>query len=76
MNRKFRAGGSWDKRNGTKGLRVSGRFDFLNNALTDTVNLDTSLQQFAYTPLATDPVGSQTDTVNLDPSIVSFSYTP
>lgn len=75
MNRILRSGGSWDKRNGSKGIGIAWQWDYLNEVLPDTVNLQTNLLQFEYTPEATNPIGSQTDTVNLDADIVNFSYT-
>jgi hypothetical protein len=75
MNRILRNDGTWYKRNGQKGSGVAWFWDYLNQALPDTLNLDSNLLQFEYTPVGTVPVGAYNDNLNLDTNIVSFSYT-
>jgi hypothetical protein len=45
------------------------------NPPADTLNLDSSLFAFAYTPSGTVPDGAYGDTLELDASLVDFSYT-
>jgi len=75
MNRLLRNGGTWFKRNGLKGLGIAWLWDFLNNILPDTLNLNTSFVEFNYTPDGEVPDGAYNDDLNLDAAIVSFTYT-
>ena len=75
MNRELRNDGTWYKRNGTKGSNTAWKWDYLNNPLEDTLNLDSNLLQFEYTPAGDVPVGAYNDNLNLDSDIVNFSYT-
>jgi hypothetical protein len=76
MNRKLRSGGSWDRRNGPKGTGAAWRWDYLNEPLLDTVNLNISFNGFSFTPDGSIPEGAQSDTVNLDLGFQQFYYTP
>jgi hypothetical protein len=76
MNRILRNDGTWYKRNGPKGSGVAWFWDYLNEGLLDSVNLDTNLLQFEYTPAGVIPVGAQSDTLNLDAGFLEFVYTP
>jgi hypothetical protein len=75
MNRILRNDGTWHKRNGPKGSDVAWFWDYINNPLTDTYDLNSSLIQFQYTPDGNVPEGAYNDNYNLDPAIVNFSYT-
>lgn len=76
MNRKLRLDGTWYKRNGPKGSNAAWLWDYLNEPLLDTLNLDTALLEFSYTPAGNVPEGAYNDPLNLDSSILEFSYTP
>lgn len=75
MNRKLRNDGAWYKRNGPKGSGVAWYWDYLTSILPDTINLDSNLVQFGYTPDGEVPDGAYNDDLNLDADMVSFSYT-
>jgi hypothetical protein len=73
MNRRLRALGTWYTRNGLLGS--VGFFRLTEGSVTDTLNLDSNLLQFGYTPAGNIPDGAYNDDLNLDSNIVSFSYT-
>jgi len=76
MNRILRNDGTWYKRNGLKGSGVAWYWNYLTSILPDTINLDSNLVQFEYTPDGVVPEGAYTDTINLDSNLVQFGYTP
>jgi hypothetical protein len=74
MNRILRNDGTWYKRNGPKGSGVSWFWDYINNPLTDTYDLNSAVTEFSYTPAGNVPVGAQTDDYNLNIAIPEFLY--
>jgi hypothetical protein len=61
--------------NGLNGLGIAWKWDYLNEPLADSYNLNSAITQFMYTTAGNAPNGAYNDDLNLNTAVVSFSYT-